>query len=190
MRHILLVFTCSAAAWGQSMSEAGALMTGSVVGSAAGKKVSDSVNKNVKKSAKILDAASKTGAPASKPATPMLQVGRGVPKAELNNVPPPPPPARRAVASRPAPRRTVSMPVVMSAVIPAGPPPEPVNVDLGGISSGMLRESVLALGHPSARITLSEDGHLVEIFQYRNQTLTSGTVRLRDGAVYSIEPRP
>jgi hypothetical protein len=53
----------------------------------------------------------------------------------------------------------------------------------------MERNSVLALGVPSARITMYEDGHLLEIYQYRNQTFSSGTVRLRDGSVASVETR-
>lgn len=179
------------------MSEAGALMTGTVAGTAAGKQVSDAITKSTKKTAKILDAAAKgepapkpTPKPTPKPVAPRLEVGRSVPKTELNNVPPPPPPARRAVAAKPAKPRTVSMPVVMSAVIPAGPPPEPVNVDLAGVTAGMKRDTLLALGAPSVRLTTSEDGHLIEIFQYRNHTAASGTVRLRDGAVYAIEQKP
>jgi hypothetical protein len=35
-----------------------------------------------------------------------------------------------------------------------------------------------------------EDTHLVEIYQYRNQTSASGTVRLWDGAVTAVEARP
>jgi hypothetical protein len=75
----------------------------------------------------------------------------------------------------------------MSAVTP---PPPPLDVDLNAIEKGMSRESLLVLGAPSSRITMSEDGHLVEIFRYRNATRVSGTVRLRDGSVASVEARP
>ena len=178
------------------MLEAGAVVAGTTVGSAAGKKVSEGVTATFKKTGKILDAASKTNGKQAKATTatsasptPLLQVSAGVPKAEVNNVPPPPP-KRTPVAHQPVRTRTVSVPMVMSAVLPDAPPPQPLNVDLAEISRGMARENVLALGTPSARITMYEDGHIVEIFQYRNQTLASGTVRLRDGSVATIEARP
>lgn len=174
------------------MLESGAVIAGTAIGSAAGKQISDGVNTRLKKSASILDAASKTGAKEAKaakaPSTPLLQVGAGVPKAEPNNVPPPPP-RRVAVTHKPVKTRPVSVPMVMSAVLPVERA-FPVNIDLTGISNGMVRAAVLALGDPSARITMYEDGHLLEIYQYRNQTLASGTVRLRDGAVWAVEARP
>ncbi len=176
------------------MLESGAVVAGTTIGSAAGKKVSEGINTTLKKTGKALDTASKTATqPQAKdaksaPATPLLQVGAGVPKAEPNNVPLPPP--RRVAVAKPVKSRTVSVPMVMSAVLPEGPPPAPVNVDLTGIHNGMPRDSVLALGTPSARITMYEDTHLIEIYQYRNQTLPSGAVRLRDGAVSAIEARP
>ena len=80
--------------------------------------------------------------------------------------------------------------MVMSSVVPERAPFESVNVDISGIQKGMLRDSVLALGSPSARITMYDDGHMLEIYQYRNQTLASGTVRLRDGEVSAVEARP
>lgn len=170
------------------MSEAGALMTGTVAGTAGGKQISDAITKSTKKTAKVLDAAAGKGAAAPKATTPRVEIGRSVPRTELNNVPPPPPPARRITASKPVRTRSVSVPTVMSAVIP-GPPPEPVNVDLSSVTDGMKRANLLALGSPSARLTTSDDGHLIEIFQYHNDTLASGTVRLRDGTVYAVEQK-
>ena len=197
MRQIVLLLTITGAAFGQSMLESGAVMAGTAIGSAAGKKVSQGVNASLRKTGNILDAASKTNAKPAKASStataspiPLLQVSAGVPKPEVNNVPLPPPPKRRAAAPQPVRTRTVSVPMVMSAVLPDAPPPQPLNVDLSGIARGMQRENVLALGTPSARITMYEDGHIVEIFQYRNQTLASGTVRLRDGSVATIEARP
>jgi hypothetical protein len=193
MRTLVFFVTLCAVASGQSMRQGGAVLAGTTVGSAAGKKVSDGIDARLKKTSKALDTASKTGTKQDVPTPPLLQVGAGVPagvpKAEANNVPPPPP-RRIAAAPKPAKPRAVSVPMVMSAVIPEGPPPAPVNVDLAGFHNGMDRDSALALGNPSARITMYEDGHLMEIYQYRNQTLASGTVRLRDGAVWAIEARP
>jgi hypothetical protein len=190
MRKLVLLLIICGAASGQSMRESGAVIAGTTIGSAAGKKVSDGINSRLKKTGKILDTAAKAEPKQTKsaPAAPLLQVGAGVPKAEVNNVPPPPP--RRAAVAKTPKIRTVDVPMVMSSVLPAAPPPPPANVDLAEIHNGMVRDSVLALGIPSARITMYEDQHLIEIYQYRNATTASGTVRLRDGAVWAVEARP
>lgn len=187
MRKFVIFASLCVVANGQSMLESGAAIAGTTIGSAAGKKVSDGINASLRKTGKVLDTAAKSEPKQSRPApaTPLLQVGAGVPKAELNNVPPPPP---KRVAAKPSKPRTMSVPPVMSSVIPADPPPIPSSVDLAEIHNGMERDSVLALGNPSARITMYEDGHIVEIYQYRGQA--SGTVRLRDGAVWAVEARP
>ena len=176
------------------MLESGAVIAGTTVGSAAGKKVSDGINTSLKRTGGVLETAAKSGAkPSAKTSSvarpPLLQVGAGVPRPEPNNVPPPPP-RRRTAAPRPAPvsMRTVSVPMAMASVIPETP--QPLNVDLSGIQKGMIRDAVLALGTPSARITMFEDGHMLEIYQYRNQSLASGSVRLRDGSVDKVEARP
>ena len=195
MRQILFALILTGTVWGQTMTEAGAVMAGTSVGSAAGKKISEGVNKTLKKTGGILDTAAKAGAKQTKaapapsaPAKPMLEVSAGVPKGEVYNVPPPPPPKRRSTA-RTEPPRQVSAPIVMAAVVPDAEPEPPKNVDLSVVAPGMSREKLLELGVPSARITMFEDNHLVEIFQYRNATLASGTVRLRDGAVVGVQPR-
>ncbi|MEO5926352.1 MAG: hypothetical protein ABIR70_21195 [Bryobacteraceae bacterium] len=103
--------------------------------------------------------------------------------------PPPPVPLSRVITTQ----RKNTAPEWMKDPVPVGPPappPPPVNVDLAQIEKGMARETLLAFGKPSSKITLFEDGHMLEIYQYRNQTVASGTVRLRDGAVAAIEARP
>lgn len=196
MRTLTALLTLCFAASGQSMLESGAVLAGTTVGSAAGKKVSEGINASLKRTGSVLEKAAKTGpraAPAvpSAPATPLLRVSAGVPMPEPNNVPPPPP-RRAAIVAKPVKQRALSAPIVMSAVVPAVQSPfaAPVNVDLAGIQQGMFRDSVLSLGVPSARITMYDDGHVIEIYQYRNASLPSGTVRLRDGSVSAIEARP
>ena len=205
MRKLFTFAILCVAASGQSMLESGAAIAGTTIGSAAGKKVSDGINASLRKTGKVLETAAKSDTEAksgkaaksepkqskSAPAAPLLQVSAGVPKAEMNNVPPPPP---KRVAAKPSKPRSVSVPPVRSSVMPADPPPIPSSVDLAGIHNGMVRDSVLALGNPSARITMYEDGHIVEIYQYRASpqasVQSSGTVRLRDGAVWAVEARP
>jgi hypothetical protein len=176
----------------QSMTEATAVFAGSTVGSAAGKKVSEGIDKTLRKSGRALDRAAQSpdaAAPSRAAAEPLLKVSPGVPKTERNNVPPPPP--RRAASARPAPRRPAP---VRAYELPAplvSPAPQPAaDVDLAAIRLGMPRDAVLKLGTPSARISLSQDGHLVEIFRFHNTELASGAVRLVDGAVAAIEARP
>jgi hypothetical protein len=61
-------------------------------------------------------------------------------------------------------------------------------VDLKRITMGMSRNEVLKLGTPAGRITMDDDGQLIEIFQYRGDTATqAGTIRLKDGIVSSID---
>lgn len=111
------------------------------------------------------------------------------PAANVPPPPPPPPPLQRVISNT----RKNTAPAWMLEPRPMGPPPPPkppVNVDLTQVERGMARESLLALGSPSSKMTLFEEGHFIEIYRYRNQTVASGTVRLSDGAVVTIEPNP
>ncbi len=208
MRCLFLVAITTGALSAQSMVEFGAVAAGSAVGGVAGKKVSESITSTFTRTGGVLKKAEKdrnsTSTPpipqavSSSSRVPTLQVSPGVPKSggsgsgsrfavsEPNNVPLPPPPRRAAKApsSRPAP-----VPVAL-----VEPQPEPAhvphNVDLDAILQGMPRVEVLALGEPSARITMFEDGHLVELYHYRNESLPSGAVRLIDGTVAAIQLHP
>lgn len=203
MRCLFLVAIVSGALSAQSMVEFGAVAAGSAVGGVAGKRVSEGITSTFSRTGGILNKASKTDEKskvpippaASSSRVPTLQVSPGVPKSsgggkraavsEPNNVPlPPPAPVRRVKASsRPTPIR-------VALVAPQPPVRVPLDVDLNALVPGMPRADVLALGDPSARITMFEDGHLVEIYNYRNETLVSGSLRLIDGAVAAIQLHP
>ncbi|MEO8099422.1 MAG: hypothetical protein ABI811_17095 [Acidobacteriota bacterium] len=189
MRQFIFLLVAAGSVWSQSMLESAAVVAGTSTGTAAGKKVSDGISATLKKTARPLEQAAKTGAPgksAAQPA-PLLQASPGVLKAEKNNVPPPPP--KRVEVRRVAARVATPVPVVLAAVSQVVAPPRPP-VDLSTVAAGMAREQLLALGTPSARITMYEDGHLVEIFQYSSARASSDTVRLRDGAVATVNARP
>jgi hypothetical protein len=66
------------------------------------------------------------------------------------------------------------------------PPAEMTGEDLRKVTVGMNREQLLKLGVPSGRITLPEDGHTIEIYQYSANGASLGTVRLSDGRVSSL----
>ncbi len=205
-KMLLVIFLASAlgeAAYGQSMLETSAAAAGGSVGGVAGKKVSDGLTKIFEKVDKQAAKAAKTGETkksngASKngdtdPNTPLLEVGPGVPKGsskvvDTSNVPPPPPPARRASVHKPAPP-PVAAPVVeppLPVVAPPPPPPDVTADDLKHVTSGMQRTEVLKLGAPSSRITMFEEGHLLEIFRYQAKDMTLGDVRFTAGSVSNI----
>jgi hypothetical protein len=74
-------------------------------------------------------------------------------------------------------------------VLAPPPPPHATPEDLQTLASGTNRSEVLKLGAPASRITMYEDGHLVEIFRYQSRESTFGVVRLSDGAVSNVQLR-
>lgn len=198
MRHCLLIVISSGIlASAQSLTEAGAITAGSAAGSAAGKKVSDGITAIFQKVDKQTAKAAETKE--SKNSGGLLQVGPGVP-ADTAVVPPPPPARRPAAPSRaalqkPAPAAPLPdpapQPVVEVVAAPQPPPPAPevTPADLKNIEQGTSREDVLKLGVPVSRITMFDDGHMLEIFRYASGDVTFGVVRLTDGAVSKVQLR-
>lgn len=193
MRRILFAIPLLAATMAaQTMTEVGASAAGAAVGSAAGKKVSEGITSIFGKMDKAAGKAAKTPEDNSK-AAPLLDVGpaavvvKGPGAAE--SVPPPPPaaPSHRASVAKPA------APEPMAEILPPPPPPPPpppqvTADDLKKVTNGMTRQDVLKLGAPGSRITMDDDeGHLVEVYSYFDKDLSIGRIRLKDGAVSSVE---
>lgn len=178
----------------QSMVEMSAAAAGGTAGGVAGKKVSDGLTKIFGKVDKQTQKAAKAGetkqtAITPDSSTPLLEVGPGVPRAggpDPSNVPPPPP-AKRASIRKPAPP-PVAVVVEPPPPAPAPPPPAPdvTPADLKAVANGMPRADVLKIGEPSARVTMVEDGHLLEIYRYQAKDTTFGVVRLTDGSVSNV----
>jgi hypothetical protein len=190
---MVVLMAGSICASAQSMLETAAAAAGGTAGGVAGKKVSDGLTKIFGKVDKQTQKAAKAGEPkhtAITPdtSTPLLEVGPGVPKAgaDPSNVPPPPP-IKRASVRKPAPA-PVAMVVEPPPPAPAPPPPAPevTAADLKVVANGMQRADVLKIGEPSARVTMTEDGHLLEIYRYQAKDTTFGVVRLTDGAVSNV----
>jgi hypothetical protein len=171
--------------WGQSMVESAAAASGGSVGGVAGKKVSDGLSRIFNKVDQHAARAAKSAEDEKKANAPLLEVGPGVPKAGFVSVPPPPPAVVRhaAVHAKPAPRS--SQPPPIPVIVPP-PPPDVTAEDLKTVSAGMTRDDVLKIAPPSVRITMFDDGHLVEIYRYMAKETTVGAVRLSDGAVASV----
>jgi hypothetical protein len=76
---------------------------------------------------------------------------------------------------------------VAAPVAPPPPVPEVTASDLKKVETGMKRSDVLQLGPPTARITMFDDGHLLEIYRYQAKDTTIGVVRLVDGSVSAVQ---
>lgn len=110
----------------------------------------------------------------------------------LDSVPDPPPPAgQRAAVKSPPPLATLPEPELkLAPILPPPPPPREVTTeDLKSLTLGTVREDVLKMGLPASRITMIDDGHLLEIYNYAAKNATLGVVRLSDGAVSRVEIR-
>jgi len=205
MRRVLIGFAMSLAvaglAWSQAMVEAAGAVAGGSIGGVAGKKVSDGITNVLGKVDAVASKAAKTGkapevaiekAKGDKPSGgTVLQVGSGAVIKDHSLVPPPPP-ARRVAAVVPPPPALPSSgtaPVVIQAMPVLPPPPQVTSEDLKTLANGTARKDVLKLGAPASRITMYDDGHLVEIFRYQSRDTTLGVVRLSDGSVSSVQVR-
>jgi len=194
MRSVVLVIFLAGGVFGQSLVEAGAAAAGGSVGGVAGKKVSDGLTAIFGKIDKQTAKAAQTDKPkAAKPdpiavdrTPPLLTAGPGMVKRPESV--PPPPPIHHAAVHRPPP---IAQPVEVIEPAPAPPPPPPevTSEDLKTVKQGMARETLLALGAPASRITMFDDGHLLEIYRYMDKENTLGVVRLSDGRVSTIEVR-
>lgn len=123
----------------------------------------------------------------------IARTARRVKPEQSYNVPDPPSAATHSagIATKAAERPIEPQPAMEPA--PPAPPPPPPQVtaaDLKAIAPGTSRADVLKLGVPAARITMfSDDGHLLEIYDYSASGFTFGVVRLSDGAVAQVELR-
>jgi outer membrane protein assembly factor BamE (lipoprotein component of BamABCDE complex) len=73
--------------------------------------------------------------------------------------------------------------------MPPAPPPPATPETIAAIQAGTSRDQLVSsLGTPSARISMFEDGRLVEIYRYSNSGSTVGAVRLANGSVETVTP--
>ena len=189
------IFFIAATSFAQNLTEFGAVAAGSAIGEAGGKKVSDGITaifgKVDQQSAK---AAGKETKKEKEAEAALLKVAPGMPASDPGGVPLPPEPRRRAASAPSLPIAQITVPeearqiLTLADVAPALPPPPVMSPDdFRSVSNGMTRADVLKLGAPAGKITMFEDGHLVEVYSYRQNGQRFGTLRLTDGAVSSIE---
>jgi hypothetical protein len=193
MRALICVIALATTSYGQSMIETGAAAAGGSVGGVAGKKVGEGLANIFNKVDKAATKASKAD-PAANPNTPLMEVSPGVPRGAVS-VPPPPPLHRAAAPAKRTARVATPAPTPASEVLPAPIALPAVQIrdvttdDLQKLAAGTDRENVLQLGTPSERITMFDDGHLLEIYRYSSGGSSIGVVRLVDGSVASVQLR-
>jgi hypothetical protein len=183
---VLVVTTLAGMVSGQTLTEFGAAAAGGSAAGASGKKVSDGINSIFGKVNGTTNKAAASGKPGTAKQQPALEVSPGVPKDDSSGVPPPPEShaAVRKAAPEPAPVITVAE---VAPVAPPPPPPQMTAENLKQVAPGSSRDDLLKLGAPSARITMIDDGHLVEVYNYISHGENLGRVRLSDGAVASVQ---
>jgi hypothetical protein len=207
MRLVLrfsMLLVIAGLAWSQAFTDAAAVVAGSSVGVGAGKTVGqgiatalDRANGTTGKAVKT-DKVASADKPVLRPAPfaansggsgggTVLKTGPGGVVKDHSLVPPPP--VKKAAIVPPPPPLAPPVPEVLLAapVLVLPPPPQATAEDLKTVASGTSREEVLKLGAPASRITMSDNGHLVEIFRYQTRDTTFGVVRLSDGSVSSVQ---
>jgi hypothetical protein len=194
MRAVVGILVMATGCFGQSLVENSAAAAGGSVGGVAGRKVGEGIANIFNKVDKAAGKAAKTGDTPSNPPPgamgnePLIEVGPGVPRGE-SMVPPPPPVKRTPVrrASHVAAPVPVVAPVVAAPL--AAPAPQVTIDDLHKMTAGMARANVLSMGEPAVRITMIDDGRLLEIYRYMEKDSTIGAVRLVDGSVERVDAR-
>ncbi len=198
----LLFCACALSLNGQTLVQSSIAAAGGSVAGVAGKKVSEGVDKVLGKVSEITSDAADTVKPAAtEKKTRSLPRGAGIPKASTAvssrapltpraSAPPPPRPGLpKSNQNIAATRRVKELDTVDAFVPPPSAIPTPVPErqptaeDLQSLTTGATREQLAdRMGKPSAKITMAEDGKLVEVYTYRN----AGTVRMVDGTVADI----
>ena len=190
MRNLAFFVLISSTAFSQNLTEFGAITAGSAIGGASGKSVSNGISAIF---GKVDQQTAKAAAPIKKevPEPPPFKVSQGVPADDTGGVPLPPTPHKRPAPTPVAQFRLpqeITWTQSLSDVAPALPPPHEMSPEqLHAVSNGMSRADLLRLGPPASKITMFDDGHLVEVYSYRQNGQKFGTLHLTDGTVSSIE---
>ena len=194
MRILASFLFINALAFAQNLTEFGAVTAGSAVGGASGKSVSNGITAIFGKVDQQTAKAAKETKKEKEPQPEALKVAPGSPVADPGSVPLPPAPAAKRSAPAPVPVAQYVVPSEIARisswadVAPTLPPPPVMSPeDLRSVSTGMTRADVLKLGMPSSKITMFEDGHVVEQYSYHQNGRKFGGLKLTDGVVSSVQ---
>ena len=180
--------------FGQSMLEHMSAAAGGSAAGVAGKSVSEGIDKVFSKLDKTMQKAEATDAKSAKKDSKDTKAKTAPPPADTtvpNHLSAPAfqsgksrqPPAIKETAE-PAVEQA-AMPVLPKQRKPEIPPVTPAQI--AQVHMGAERQEVLnQLGRPSSRITIPDNGQLVEIYRYNNKSEFVGSLRLTDGVVSSV----
>jgi hypothetical protein len=178
---------------GQAMVEHAAAAAVGAAGGVGGKPVSEGLDKIFGKTAELMKSVEK-----EKPKTAAVPVKThtAAQQAVPSDMPAPSGGGGAGTAQKAAGRQRhvePAAPVAEEAVaaISPLPPPKPRIVptreELAKVTAGTSSQDLVArLGVPSSKISMQEDGHLLEIFRYSVPGSDLGSVRVVDGAVTEV----
>lgn len=196
MRMFVLALVLCPAARAQALLDYTAAAVGTSTGAAAGKKVSDGIDKALGRTGGVLGKAALEGAPSARTATKRPVVARSTPARAAA-------PAVPESLSRPARKQKTATSALsfVGPVLPPSAPPEPefqppvppppadpTSEQVASIGAGVTREDLLVrLGKRFSRITMVDDGRLSETYRFSIREGGFARVRLIDGAVVSVD---
>ncbi len=174
----------------QTLTEHAAAAAGATIGTAGGKQVSNAITKIF---GQVDDTAKKAAGAKVEAAAPVKQTSATPAAAPSFAATGSSTPTRRKPRT-PAPdyesTASVNTPVLAARVAEEPTRKEPTAEELAGIKVGATKKDLLAaLGTPASRVTIPDEGHLLEICQYWAKGKPIGTVRLDNGQVVTVEPR-
>ena len=186
----------------QSLSEHAAAAAGATIGTAAGKPLSNAITKifgqvdnDTKKAAATkadVKAQPKSVAPTPTVApAPAPSLGAQPADQPLATHSSPASGARRRSSHGTSETTTASVPVIAIPVVPVEPArKEPTVQELAAVKVGATANEVLAvLGPPESRVTIPDEGHMLEICQYWARGKQLGTIRLDNGQVVTVDAK-
>ncbi len=194
-------FVLITAAQAQTLAEHAAAASGATIGTAAGKPLSNALTsifgKTEATTQKAASAKPDTKTP-SKPEAASTPALPGVPQAGGSSLPSmgestpslggSTPSRHGGFAPRPASSQYASVNQPAVEYVQEPPRKEPTAEALASIQVGATeQELAAALGQPESKITIPDDGHLVEICQYWAKGRQLGTVRLDNGQVVNVQ---
>jgi hypothetical protein len=183
----------------QSLSEHAAAAAGATIGTAAGKplsnaitKIFDQVDNSAQKAAKNpskpLTKTTNEPAPAAVPLPHMGAIVNSDPPVSGGSGQAGSGSRRRTPRSESAANAPVATPTF--TIVPVEPPEKQATAEeLALIKIGTTEQDLVAmLGRPYSRITIPDEGHMLETYQYRANGKPLATIRLDNGQVVTIEP--
>jgi len=189
--HGLLIFGL-AAAFGMSLSaqafaDHAAAIAGASAGVAGARALRDPLSRILQSASEVATPAPEATRAETKPAMGVTLKSAGTQPSPQKFVASPSgtPAWRRGSANRrPA---SASEDETFSTYESASAAPQVTTAQLKTVASGATRSDVIgSLGVPAARITMDDNGHLVEILQYSANGVRVGSVRCTDGRVESV----